>query len=154
MLNLVENLEPEICYMRTENISQILEIQTESKISPWSEKGYLDELKNKNSKCLVAKFGKETVGFAIMRLIITDKTAEILNIAIRLNFQRKNFAQTLLNEIYKLSIYNNLERIILEVRVTNEAAIKFYKKNSFKITQIQWKMPYKWKKGLTLQEST
>lgn len=56
------------------------------------------------------------------------ETMEIINIAVNEEYQNRNIASSLLNYCLKNI---TCERIILEVKETNDKAINFYKKNYF-----------------------
>ena len=62
---------------------------------------------------------------------------EVLNFVIDEAYQRKGYGQILLNKIIEESIKQSSEKIILEVKVSNQKGINFYKKNNFKIVNIR-----------------
>ena len=64
---------------------------------------------------------------------ILEGQTELLNFVIDEAYQRKGYGQALLNKIIEDSIKNNSTNIVLEVKVSNQKGINFYKKNGFKV---------------------
>jgi [ribosomal protein S18]-alanine N-acetyltransferase len=125
------------------HIADLIRIAEETNLSPWSAQNYLDELKNGNAimLCLIAE-DNSTVGFVVGRFvpggeieIVTD--AEIYNIAITENEQRKGFGQQLFEGFVKACRERQAENIWLEVRESNNKAIDFYEKNGFERVQMR-----------------
>jgi len=66
-----------------------------------------------------------------MAMLATD-SADILNIGIDPEFQRKGHGTALLNYLIEELRKRHIGEILLEVRVGNKSAIQFYKKQGFK----------------------
>ena len=60
------------------------------------------------------------------------KVGHIISIAIRKNYQGKGFGKLLMCILLRKFLELNVERVVLEVKVTNLRAIEFYKKFNFK----------------------
>lgn len=129
--------EIEIRPMRKGDIKDVLNIQKESGLSFWSFLDYEKEISNKDSICKVAEFAnKKVVGFVVVHLLFGDMenqygSAEIYNIAIKEKFRKKGIGQKLLNETIGDLKNQKISEVWLEVRKSNENAIKFYRKNGF-----------------------
>ena len=121
-----------IVKMVVEDISEVQLIEKEENLAPWSFEGYSSEIENLDSFCLIAKFRNEIIGFAITRLITSDKVLEIYNIAIKKKYQRKKIATKIFDEIFKECNLRDLQEIWLDVRESNMNAIKFYNQLGFK----------------------
>lgn len=67
----------------------------------------------------------------------TFDSATICQIAIHPYLQRKQLGSALMDEIYNDCYAKKVKNITLEVRVSNEKAINFYKKHGFKIETIK-----------------
>lgn len=91
--------------------------------------GYMANLHNRQiSK--VAKIDGKVIGFAIMKQ--DDKyTQHLLQIAINHEYRRKGIAKQLMIDIINNAINVGIKKIILEVRTTNDSAIKLYKTLGF-----------------------
>lgn len=79
---------------------------------------------------LVAEKNGKIVGFVIA-IKQSNNELRILMLAVDKNFRRQGIGTSLLREL--LFRFPEIRRIYLEVKVSNKEAIKFYKKNGFKI---------------------
>ncbi len=127
----------EISPMTENEINEVLEIQKECGLTPWNEQDYLKEIYRKDSIAKAAKSENgRTIGFVIVRLFINSDNlfdkAEIQNIAVRKNFQRKGIAQKIFDKILNELRDKKISEVWLEVRESNEKAINFYEKNGFR----------------------
>ncbi|MGI8639538.1 MAG: ribosomal protein S18-alanine N-acetyltransferase [Pyrinomonadaceae bacterium] len=125
------------------DISDIIEIQTECRLSPWSYQDYQDEILRRDSASFTAKNKQTVIGFIIARLIIPENynnynnsflklEAEIYNLAVKPNFQQKGIGNLLLRQFIQKAKENQVNSIWLEVRESNQTALSFYKNNKFK----------------------
>ena len=121
----------------------ILEIQTECGLSFWSKNDYLGELEREDSIFKIALADGKIIGFALVRMLvgandqkdsaIKFNSSEILNIAVRRSFHHKGIGQMIFDETLRELESKNISEIWLEVRKSNANAIKFYRKNGFKM---------------------
>lgn len=94
---------------------------------------------------MVAKAANEVIGFLVARLIMitidnqnfnsfcNESEVEIYNLAVEKQFRRMGVGRNLLNEIFKCKEPRWIGKIWLEVRESNQEAIKFYMANGFTI---------------------
>lgn len=116
------------------DIGEILDIQKESGLSFWSAEDYEKEFEKKDSICKVASEDKKIVGFIVVHLLIgkdSFESAEIYNIAVKEKFRQRGIGQKLLDETIGDLMNQKISEVWLEVRRSNENAIKFYRKNGF-----------------------
>ena len=85
-----------------------------------------ESFENKFFKMYVAEEGEKIVGYAAVGLIIPD--AEILNIAVDVNYRRQGIGEMLLDTLLSLGDKEDVSDFFLEVRESNEAAIELYYK--------------------------
>lgn len=123
----------EIVKMTADDIEKVMKIQLEGNLSYWSFEDYKDEISRGNSFSVVAKVDNRVVGFLVSRLISEDYCAELYNIGVDVHFRRQKVGAKLLEYFTKHCVSNNLEKIFLEVRESNQTAITFYLKNNFTI---------------------
>ncbi|NYT03123.1 MAG: ribosomal protein S18-alanine N-acetyltransferase [Candidatus Methanofastidiosa archaeon] len=81
---------------------------------------------------LVVEKDTEVIGFVIG--IVQKKEGHILVIAIRDDFKRKGIGTFLMKKLIDIYEKKGINRLKLEVRVSNIAAISMYKHLGFKIT--------------------
>jgi molybdenum cofactor guanylyltransferase len=117
--------------MTVADIENILQIQQESNLGYWSPEAYEGEIIREDSFSITAKINHQTVGFLVGRLIKEENCAELYNIGVDVNFRGKKVGTKLLESFVKYCVKNDLEKIFLEVRESNETAIRFYVQNDF-----------------------
>ena len=84
---------------------------------------------------LVAKIGSHIVGFLIS-IKTHDTQARILMVGVQKNYRRNGIATQLLRKYIISTIGQNIRIIDLEVRTSNQPAIKFYQKMGFTIQEM------------------
>lgn len=130
-----------ICSIESSHIADLIRIGDETNLSPWSAQSYLEELKNPNAIMLrLVSAENETIGFVVGRVVTGGEIdvridAEIYNIAIVTNFQRRGKGERLLNRFLQHSAERGVNYVWLEVRESNKKAIAFYRKNGFERVQ-------------------
>lgn len=114
------------------DIPYLCAIENECFSTPWSAKSFEDFLSNGCSHCLVAIMGNEVCGYVGMNLILGE--GEITNIAVLQKFRRKGVAAALLDSLCETE---SLERLMLDVRVSNTAAQSLYENHGFSVDGIR-----------------
>ena len=99
------------------DIKQVAAIEKEIFSLPWSEKSFLDSLKNENTVYIVAEIKDEIVAYC--GAYISFEEADISNVAVKENFRRKNVAENMLNKLFYECGKKGVSDITLEVRETN-----------------------------------
>ena len=136
-----------ICKATKNDISAIMHIAEECKLSFWSERDYLSELENTNSLIKVTRENDIIVGFILARfnfINFKEKTvaetfseADLLNIGVLDSFREQGIGSRLLEALILECKNSKTQKIWLEVRESNSNARKFYKQNGFIETQIR-----------------
>jgi [ribosomal protein S18]-alanine N-acetyltransferase len=119
--------------MGKKDLPEIMAIEKESFVSPWSEGMFVDELKIKHSQCLVARLSqdkKSTIGGYLIFWIVADE-AHLHNIAVKKEFRRLGLAHGFMNVMKEISRQAGVKAQTLEVRESNAEAIKLYRKCGF-----------------------
>ena len=97
----------------------------------WSKESFLNELSNDLARYYAAfDTDGNLVGYAGCWQILEE--VHITNIAVSPDFRRKKIGERLLRKIIDDCYANKAKYITLEVRVSNNAAIKLYEKYGFK----------------------
>lgn len=94
----------------------------------WSPAGY-EEAVRAGQLVLVAEVDEAVSGFAVCRFVASE--GEILNVAVVPELRRKDIGNKLLAAIMQEARAKSVERMFLEVRESNSAAIAFYKTHGF-----------------------
>jgi ribosomal-protein-alanine N-acetyltransferase len=119
--------------MRVSDLDQILSIEQQSFASPWKREHFLHELEqNRWALNLVADRGRELIGYACLWLI--DDELKINNIAVHPATRRCGYGRWFLLSILDLAIERGCRTATLEVRPSNIAALKLYRKHGFEET--------------------
>lgn len=100
-------------------------------IAQWSAWDY-DRVARGEMKGWIAKEGIELTGFLVARRILQD--IEILNIAVRPEARRQGAGSGLLREVLEWGKTFKAEKAFLEVRASNQPALKFYTLFRFEVT--------------------
>ena len=130
-------------------LKQIEQISRDCKLNLWTADDYKDELNRSDTFNLSCKKNdsENIIGFMFARQIRSflidndlnydeydkDNEAEILNIAVLPECQKRGAGQLMLDFFTNFCIENRIRKIWLEVRESNVQAQAFYYKNRFQI---------------------
>lgn len=120
---------PQIRRMRESDLEQVAAIAAAVFVSPWSRQGFAEALPMENACFLLAVENDLVLGYC--GLYMAADEGEIINVAVSPKFQRQGIADRLLEELLTEGNRNGVHRFFLEVRVSNEAAIRLYEKHGF-----------------------
>lgn len=84
---------------------------------------------------LVADAAGHPVGF-LASVITNDGQARILMFAVSLGFRRQGIGQEMMGAFVQMCALRGLKRIELEVRKSNDEAIRFYRRHGFEIQTV------------------
>ncbi len=97
---------------------------------PWSERVLEGEMKNPNSIFFVAE-QTELVGYIGMQHILDE--GYLANVAVDSAYRRSGVGAALLQRLLAFAQQEKLAFITLEVRQSNQPAIRFYQKYGFEV---------------------
>ncbi len=128
--------------MQQADLPQVVAIASEVKLGVWRIEDYKEELNRKDSYLLAAKRCRTVIGFIAVRFTLADSNnksvcseADIINIGVLKNYQRKGIGSLLLNKFLIDTEKLKIKTVWLEVRESNTEAQNFYCSRSF--VQIQ-----------------
>ncbi|MDZ7834743.1 MAG: ribosomal protein S18-alanine N-acetyltransferase [Alkalibacterium sp.] len=99
-------------------------------LTPWNRTAILHEIRyNKNAFYIMMYDGEQPVAFVGTWFIAHE--AHITNIATVPSYQNKGIASYLLKEIMRIASEEDIEKVTLEVRVSNKAAQSLYRSLGF-----------------------
>ena len=121
----------QISQMTTDDIENVIEIEAEAYGNHhWSKSSFYDEMQNNLAKYYVAKtLDGELIGYAGTWHIIDE--GHITTIAVKKSHQRKHIGEAIINKIIEDCYKGGIKYLTLEVRASNEPAIKLYTKYGF-----------------------
>lgn len=115
--------------IETEDVERISQLEKEGFSDPWSVAGIRESLEQTYTILLGAWLSETLVGYVICYCVSDE--AEIARIAVGRSFRRQGVATMLLEELKDICLKRQSEKILLDVRKSNEAAAGFYEKCGF-----------------------
>ncbi len=116
--------------MTPDDIDAVLAIEQAVQLFPWSHGNFADALKS-GYVCRVAEeVSGEICGYALLMPGVDE--AELLNIGVAADQQRKGIGRTILLEMLSRVREMNLKHVFLEVAQSNQAALELYRSIGFK----------------------
>jgi [ribosomal protein S18]-alanine N-acetyltransferase len=123
----------ELRRLAVRDLDTIEEIERASYPTPWSRSMFAGELAKPSSVCLGAfdgESGDALVGYAIVSRYVD--AWHVMNIAVAPAHRRRGIAAALLDRLFDLTSGDARRGYTLEVRVSNEGAIKLYENLGFR----------------------
>lgn len=121
-------LAPVIRDMRQTDLARVAAIEREAYEFPWSS-GIFRDCLLAGYTSLISEYRGEVVGYAIMSVAAGE--AHLLNLCVALNVRRAGLGSQLLDAVMERARNAGAERMHLEVRPSNDAAIALYVKTGF-----------------------
>lgn len=115
--------------MEMRDIPQVASIEKQVFSMPWSQQAFEESLENKDTLYLVAEKAGEVYGY--IGMYISFEIGTISNVVVSPLHRRKGIAKGLLTELICLSKKLGVEALTLEVRESNEPAIRLYESEGF-----------------------
>jgi len=119
-------MKVELRKLELRDLSEIETIERTSYPTPWSRSMFASELAKPTSLSLGAfdPETKELVGYLIISRYVD--AWHVMNLAVAETHRRRGIARTLLDRLFQETANDERRGYTLEVRVTNEGAIKLY----------------------------
>jgi len=115
--------------MVAEDIETVAAIERVIHRFPWTPGNFSDAL-NSGYVCKVAELDGNMVGYAVMMPVLDE--VELLDISIAAEYQGRGLGSDLLQQMMGLARGINMQRMFLEVRPSNVAALALYSKHGFR----------------------
>ena len=115
--------------MREEDLADVARLEKEIFSDPWSENAIRESMEQSQTLLLSALEDGVLVGYLIVYYVLED--GEIARIAVESDFRRNGVASRLMKELAFICADNGVNKLLLDVRESNESAEAFYKKKGF-----------------------
>jgi ribosomal-protein-alanine N-acetyltransferase len=121
----------ELRKLELRDLNAIEQIERESYPTPWSRSMFAGELAKPSSLSLGAFDGEtsELVGYLIISRYVD--AWHVMNVAVATEHRRRGIARALLDRLFEVTASDERRGYTLEVRVSNEGAIKLYEAMGF-----------------------
>lgn len=119
----------EYVQMTQAHIAQIAELERMCFSMPWSERSIESELNNPLSLWIVAVDGDKVTGYVGSQSVMGE--SDMMNVAVLPQYRRYGIGQELVCRLIDILRSKGNYCLTLEVRVTNEPAIRLYDKLGF-----------------------
>ena len=121
----------EMDFMRLSDVSQVAEIERMTFKSPWSENAFKEELTANRDRAvyLVIRREGKVVAYGGMWYIFDE--AHVTNIAVHSDYRGEGLGRDVTSSMLKVAALDGILRMTLEVRVSNDVAVKLYSSLGF-----------------------
>jgi ribosomal-protein-alanine N-acetyltransferase len=118
--------------LKLRDLTAIEEIERSSYPTPWSRSMFAGELAKPSSICLGAidVEANRLVGYLIISRYVD--AWHVMNIAVAEDYRRRKIATRLIERLFEVTSGDGRRGYTLEVRISNEAAIRLYESLGFK----------------------
>jgi ribosomal-protein-alanine N-acetyltransferase len=123
--------------LKLRDLGAIEDIERASYPTPWSRSMFAGELAKPSSICLGAidVENDQLVGYLIISRYVD--AWHVMNLAVAHNYRRRGIATRLMERLFELTASDGRRGYTLEVRVSNDAAIRLYESLGFRARGIR-----------------
>ncbi|MGF7146049.1 ribosomal-protein-alanine N-acetyltransferase [Anaerotaenia torta] len=115
--------------MTAADLEQVCVIEEETFSDPWSREDFQNALLDEKNEYLVAEAGGRIAGYCGFWGVVGE--GDIFNVAVKKEFRRQHIGERMLKELIGRGIARGITSFTLEVRSSNEAAIRLYETLGF-----------------------
>ncbi len=123
------NSDLEIRRLTYADLPQVIAIERRAFPTPWSLAMFVLELSKPSGICLAALLDDELVGYLVCSRY--DTVWHVMNVAVDTPLRRQGLATAMMERLFELADRPS-EQYTLEVRTSNDAAIKLYERLGFR----------------------
>jgi len=123
--------------MRLSDVEAVIAIERIVFTDPWTKTAFEEEVRRRDTMAfpMVARRRGEVVGYLIAWFVHDE--VHLANIAVQRSDQGRGIAQRLLDRLLAEGEMRHSAYVTLEVRWSNECAIRLYKRNGFREVAIR-----------------
>jgi [ribosomal protein S18]-alanine N-acetyltransferase len=111
------------------DLPQVIAIERRAFPTPWSLAMFVLELSKPTGICLAATINERLVGYLVCSRY--DTVWHVMNVAVDNRLRRQGIASTMMERLFGMADKPN-EQYTLEVRTSNDAAIRLYEQFGFR----------------------
>lgn len=115
--------------MTREDIAAVAEIERQTFSIPWSEKSFEESIALPHTIFIVACMADNVVGYCGMYKVFNE--GDIANIAVASEYRNRGVGKALMEAIIQESRKSEIKDMTLEVRESNQIAIRLYENFGF-----------------------
>lgn len=115
--------------MTIEDLEQVMEIEEDLFRVPWTREGYFTFLTRKDAMFLVVEEKGQILGYCGLLMVLDE--GDVTNVAVRRDRQKEGIGNFLMESMIRLAEGMGVTTIHLEVRTSNETAVRLYERNGF-----------------------
>ena len=119
---------PALRKMALADLDKVLSIEQRVHAHPWTRGNFIDAL-DSGYLCQVYEAQQKLAGYAVLMPVVDE--IHLLNISIDSEFQRQGRGAELLYKMLDAARGLHMQRVLLEVRRSNVAALSLYRKAGF-----------------------
>jgi len=117
------------------DIEKVHELENEVFVSPWSRHSFEVEVQLPFSHSYILKDGGHLVAYIVAWLV--EDELHVTNVAVAPGYRRKGIASWLLKYVIDLAVKSGCKQVNLEVRKSNEEAIRLYQRFGFDVVGVR-----------------
>jgi [ribosomal protein S18]-alanine N-acetyltransferase len=115
--------------MNYSDLDEVLRIERESFSDPWDRDAFRSDIESPHVIALVIRRDSQCAGY--VSCIALDDYGYIANIAVDKRYWASGIGRSLLDELKRRLLAKGTDQMVLDVRASNERAIRFYEKYGF-----------------------
>jgi len=122
--------------MRIEDVDEVSLMERLIFPSPWPRQAFVDEIREgPGSFSLVARQDRTLAGYLVAWFVLDE--AHLGNLAVNPELRRRHIAKELMKSLIREADGRTVERMTLEVRVSNAGAIRLYRNFGFRAVSMR-----------------
>lgn len=125
----------QIKLMEEEDLDEVWDLEKKVFANPWNRESIWKACSQTENIYLTARENGDLVGYC--GVWCSMEQADLCQIAVASQWRRKGVASALLEKAVEECRHRQAERLLLEVRVSNTAAVSFYEKEHFKTIYVR-----------------